>query len=25
LRPVATLNDGKQQEFRERTPYEVTV
>jgi len=23
LRPVATWNDGKQQEFRERTPYEV--
>jgi anaerobic ribonucleoside-triphosphate reductase len=23
LRPVATWNDGKQQEFKERTPYEV--
>ncbi|MFQ6037570.1 MAG: ribonucleoside triphosphate reductase, partial [Candidatus Aminicenantales bacterium] len=25
LRPVATWNDGKQQEFRERTPYVVTA
>jgi anaerobic ribonucleoside-triphosphate reductase len=25
LRPVATWNDGKQQEFRERTPYDATV
>jgi len=24
LRPVATWNDGKQQEFRERTPFEVS-
>ncbi|MDH4219014.1 MAG: ribonucleoside triphosphate reductase [Candidatus Aminicenantes bacterium] len=24
LRPVATWNDGKQQEFRERTPYDAT-
>ncbi len=25
LRPVATWNDGKRQEFRERTPYDATV